>query len=301
MKILLLEQSPELAVEVREALQQDGHQIVQIETSEQIWPLLDAGDALFVIADWDSSDLRSTQFISRARAAKSAAPVYILLLSTEPAHEDLGPSGADDMLHKPFSSQDLRQRVLVGERIVSLVGTLAQARDQLELTALFDGLTGLLNRPALERQATSEFERARRASIPVSVIALDVDNFKLINEAHGKAAGDEVLQFVGRSIREKSRPYDCIGHWIGAEFVIILPGVIGADAEKIAERIITGIRAVRIEVEKDRLIIVDISGGVASGSRVSAATEVETYIDQARQAMSRAKEAGGNQVYLAYV
>jgi len=113
--------------------------------------------------------------------------------------------------------------------------------------------------------------------------------------------GDEVLRVVAQAIREKSRPYDCIGRWAGDEFVLMLSGVIGADAEKIAARIIAGVSGTRLEVQDEAPVMVKISAGIASAARISASTEVEPLIQQARQAMTRAKEAGGNQVFLIYV
>jgi diguanylate cyclase (GGDEF)-like protein len=101
-------------------------------------------------------------------------------------------------------------------------------------------------------------------------------------------------------IREKSRPYDCIGRWAGDEFVLALPGVIGADAEKISERVIAGVRGTRIEFKDEATLNVKISAGIAGLSRITPSTEIESIIEQARQAMSRAKEAGGNQVFLIY-
>jgi diguanylate cyclase (GGDEF)-like protein len=301
MKILVLEPDPKERSGIQKVLERMGHAFSPIETSEQAWPMIQSGEARFLIGNWDTSDLRPLQFIPRARATKLSTPLYILLLTEKGQDEDLAPSGADDILHKPFSAHDLKTRVAIGERIVSLANNLADARNQLENLAMFDNLTGMLNRAAFYRQSIGELERARRASVPLSLIALDIDNFKLINDAHGTDGGDVVLRVVGQTIREKSRPYDCIGRWSGDEFVIMLPGVIGADAEKIAERIIVGVRTVRIDVENEPTLTVKMSAGIASASRISASTEVEPLIQQARQAMSRAKEAGGNQVYLAYV
>ena len=83
--------------------------------------------------------------------------------------------------------------------------------------------------------------------------------------------------------------------------MIALVGVIGADAEKFTERIMTGIRSITITDEKDNNIDIKLSGGVAAASHIGASTEMEPLIHQARQAMSRAKEAGGNQIFLAYL
>jgi PleD family two-component response regulator len=77
--------------------------------------------------------------------------------------------------------------------------------------------------------------------------------------------------------------------------------VIGADAEKIADRIIAGVRGARIEVENDAPLNVKISAGIASAARISASAEMDPLIEKARFAVARAKEAGGNQVFLVFV
>jgi diguanylate cyclase (GGDEF)-like protein len=301
MRILVLITDPKERLVVQQTLDRNKLAYTFIETSEQAWPLIQSGDARFLIGDWDTSDLRPLQFIPRARAAKLSQPLYILVISSKNHDEDMAPTGADDVIQRPFTALELKNRIMIGERIVALASNLASARGQLENLAMFDDLTGMMNRAAFYRQSIGELERARRASVPLSLISLDIDNFKLINTAHGNEAGDEVLRIVSQTIREKSRPYDCIGRWSGDEFVITLAGVIGADAEKIADRIITGVRTVRIEIENEPTLNVKLSAGIASASRISASTEVEPLIEQARQAMARAKEAGGNQVFLAYV
>jgi diguanylate cyclase (GGDEF)-like protein len=301
MKILILLRDQMDGAFMRQALEKSGHQIVQIETSEQAWPVIEQGQPLFMIADWEASDLSNQQFIHRARALKTSAPLYFLLLTSKKASEDLPSNDADAILRKPFSAQELRKHIAIGERIITLAGSLAHARAQLESAAMFDGLTNLMNRPAFYRQATGELERARRASAAISLIALDIDNFKTLYDTYGNPAGDEILRMIAQTIREKSRPYDCIGRWTEAGFMIALPGVIGADAQKIAERIINGILAARIEISQDKLIDVHTTAGIACVSHINASTDVEPLIEQARQAMSRAKEAGGDQIYLAYV
>ena len=112
------------------------------------------------------------------------------------------------------------------------------------------------------------------------------------------------MKFYGlypKSIREKSRPYDCIGRWIGGRFVIMLSGVIGVDAEKVAERIIAGVRGTRIEVENKTPLNIKVSAGIVSMARVGPSTEIDPVIQQALQAVSRAKEAGGDQVLMVYM
>jgi diguanylate cyclase (GGDEF)-like protein len=300
MKILVLENDPKEFALLQQALNSRKVSLIKLSSSEQAWSYLQSGEARFIIANWDTSDLFRSQFIPRARAARFNPPPYILLTTLKSAEEDVAPSGADDIVQRPFRAQDLKNRIGMAERIISLAGSLAVARDQLEQQAVFDNLTGFMNRAAFFRQAMGELERARRTSMPVSLIALDVDNFKAVNDEWGVEIGNEVLRVVANAIREKSRPYDCIGRWAGDEFVLMLSGVIGADAERVTDRIVTGVRGTRITVENDAPLNIKISAGIASMSRISTSIELEPLIQQALQAMKRAKEAGGNQVFLIY-
>ena len=88
---------------------------------------------------------------------------------------------------------------------------------------------------------------------------------------------------------------------MGDEFVILLSGVIGADAEKVADRVIAGVRGTRIEVPNEPPLMVKVSAGVASASHINSSTEIEPLIQKARQAMAQAKQAGGNRVFLVFV
>jgi two-component system, cell cycle response regulator len=301
MNILVLASDPRELARIQQAL--DGHAdtVIPVSSSEQAWEHIQSGEARLLIADWDASDLYKTQFIQRLRASKVARSAYVLLITSRHTDDASSPTGMDDILYKPFEAGDLKHRVKIASRILLLAEDLAVARRQLEVQAMFDDLTGLMNRAAFLRQAAGELERSRRVSLPLSFIVLDIDNFKIINDMFGSQLGDEVLEIIARAIREKSRPYDCIGRWAGDEFIIALPGVIGADAEKIAGRIIAGVRGIRIEVPKEPPLNVKISAGIASLARVTTSTEIESIIQQAHQAVTRAKEAGGGQVFLVYL
>ncbi len=301
MKILVLENNPKELALIDQALSGKRHVLIPITSSEQASPYIQSGDSRFLIANWDTSDLSTSRFISRARAMNPAEPIYILLTTMKNLDDGIEPTGMDDIIQRPFKAADLKNRVAMAERIISLASSLAVAKDQLDSQAVFDNLTGFMGRKAFLRQSAAELERSRRASLPISFIALDIDNFKIINDTFGTKTGDEVLQVLSQTIREKSRPYDCIGRWSGDEFVLVLAGVIGADAEKVAERIIAGVRGTRIEVPNEPPLNVKISAGIASVARISTSTEVELLIQHSRQSMSRAKEAGGNQIFLSFI
>lgn len=301
MKILVLENNPKELTLIEQALHGKRNVLIPITSSEQAAPYIQSGESRFLIANWDTSDLRTSRFITRARAINPAEPIYILLTTMKNLDEGIEPSGMDDIIQRPFKAADLKNRVAMADRIISLASSLAVAREQLEQQAVFDDLSGFMNRRAFSRQAAGELERSRRSSLPISLIALDIDNFKIINDTFGSQTGDEVLQVVAQTIREKSRPYDCIGRWSGDEFVLVLAGVIGADAEKVADRIISGVRGTRIEVPNEPPLNVKISAGIASVARISTSIEVDALIEKSRQSMLRAKEVGGDQIFLTYI
>ncbi len=295
MKVLVLENEAKTRSLIQNALEKSGQEMISVASMEEALKFIGAGQIRFLIADGDTDNFDKQGLIRRIRESVQPPVYFLMITSSEKESVDF-----DDTLLKPFTLTELRARIMIAQRFLSLGDNLSQARKQIDDMALYDPLTGLMNRSAFYRLAEGELERARRASSPLSLIALDIDNFKILNNAYGTEAGDEVLKVVTQTVREKSRPYDCIGRWSGDEFIIALPGVIGGDAEKIAERIIKGVRSTQI-VSKRIILNVGISAGIASAQRISAATEVEPLIEQARQAVRRAKENGGNQVNISYV
>lgn len=303
MKILVLNNDLMERSVIQQVLQRNGHEVVTAENSQSAWHSLQSGGVRFVIADRATTDIDSAQFIQRVRTARLPYYVYILLITAKVQDTDITTprAGADDYLHKPIVPIELKSRVGIGERILSLGDNLLQAKDTLEKLAMYDPLTKLLNEKAFLTASRGEMERARRAQAPLSLIALDVDNFKTINDRHGEAVGNDVLNVIAQVIREKSRPYDGVGRFEGDMFLIILPGVIGPDAEKIAERILKGVYGTNVSLLDGTAINVQVSAGVASAVRITASTEVELLIQKASEAVAQSKRAGGNQVHLVYI
>lgn len=301
MKILVLDNDPAQRALLLQVIQGRSHEALACENSLEAWQRLKAGEARFLVADRTNTDVDEKRLVERIRSERLPAPIYILLLTNRAPNLDKQSAHADDHLFKPISALDLRTRIGIGERILSLGGDLAQARDQLENLALYDPLSSLLNQKAFLHMAQGEMERARRSQAPFSLLMLDVDNFTVLHERHGRRVGDEVLKLVARVTREKSRPYDCLGRW-DSGFVSALPNVIGADAEKVAGRIIQGVRSIYITAGQDGPpISVEMSAGVATAFHVTPSTSLDGLLEQARIAMLRAREEGGNQVFLAYL
>ena len=290
---------------IQQVLEHSGHKVTYVETAQEAWKFISENGIRFVIADAADQEQNVHQLIQHVRSNQNLfGHTYILLLINRGQNGTLVASlgvGADDYLNKPVAPQELKARVSVGTRILSMGDTLLEARDQLDNLAMYDNLTGLLNRQAFYKVAQGELERARRASEGVSIIALDVDNFRAINVKYDHSVGDNVLQIVAQVIREKSRPYDCIGRWDGDQFTIILPGIVSTDAEKIAKRILTGVQSSEISLTDGPPLEVKLSVGIASTQTINAYAEIDTFIQNAVVAMGSSKKNESEDITVAFV
>ena len=303
MKILVLNNDLMERTVIQQVLQRNGHEIISAENSDIAMQFLQQGEIRFVIADRATTDIDEKQFIKRVRDARPPYYIYILLVALKVQDTDVTAprTGADDYLHKPIVPIELKSRVYIGERILGLGDTLQQAKGDVSNTAVFDSLTNTLNQKAFLSLSRGELERARRAQSSLSLIALDIDNFKAINDKYGQDIGNDVLTIVSQTIREKSRPYDGVSRYEDDMFLLILPGVVGQDAEKIAERILKSIYNINISLLDGTAVNVNLSAGIASAMHITTSTEIDTLIQRASEAVKQAKREGGNQVYTVFV
>lgn len=188
------------------------------------------------------------------------------------------------------------------DRIITL------QRDNLELivknqvlseVSARDALTGLYNRPYVLEKIESEMNRALRHAAPVSLLMLDIDYFKRINDEYGHPAGDEVLKGVGRVLRESCRVYDVPGRYGGEEFCIVLPETRLGNTTTVAERIRSRLASSPIDAG-DVSISVTASIGVAGmeATAEDAVLSAAMLIDRADRALYSAKHLGRNRIEL---
>lgn len=170
---------------------------------------------------------------------------------------------------------------------------LEEANARLADLATTDGLTGLKNHKAFQTAVEDSLKAMRRSSQPLSVIILDVDNFKRYNDSYGHPAGDEVLRTVSAMIRESIREVDVAARYGGEEFVVVLPNADSKTAVIVAERI-----RVAIEGYAWQFCPVTASFGVAT--TVDGIMTKQELVDAADQALYRSKRTGKNRVSVAF-
>jgi len=145
--------------------------------------------------------------------------------------------GAHDFLVKPFAEQELVARCATMLRIKQLQERLRDAQRKLEEQSITDGLTGLKNRRFFDERLHEEFRRAQRYGDTLSLIMIDLDHFKDVNDRHGHQAGDVVLRDAAALIRASIRDPDICARYGGEEFAVILPKTHMSGALAVAERI----------------------------------------------------------------
>ncbi|HSM70460.1 MAG TPA: diguanylate cyclase [Anaerolineales bacterium] len=303
MKILVLNNDVMERSVIQQVLQHNGHEVVHADNSDNAMQILREGEIRFVIVERNTTDMEEKQFIKRLRSAEPPYYIYVLLIASKVQDTDITTprGGADDYLHKPIVPLELKSRVHIGQRMLRLGDNLVNARGSAEKTAMFDPLTKTLNKAAFIILSRGELERARRGQAPLSLIALQVDNFNDIKEKYGEEISSDVLVLLAKSIREKSRPYDGVGRYKDDTFLLPLPGVIGQDAEKIAERIVKGMLNTDISTLDGTTIDLKLSTGIVSAQRISVSMEIETLIEKAIEAGARARQDGDNQVHTIFI
>ncbi len=195
-----------------------------------------------------------------------------------------------------YWSYPIRKGEHITGAVVTFLDITERLRDKqvLEHLATHDSLTGVSNRKHFDTRLANELVRAKRYRHQLSLIMLDIDHFKRINDRYGHPNGDRVLQAFARVIEQSIRQHDCAGRYGGEEFIILLPETTLKDAIDFAERLRKGIEALLIDVEGGEPIGVTASFGVSCFPQP--AQDAEQLLNQADQAMYQAKNSGRNAV-----
>lgn len=301
MRALVVDDDPNLRRIIGIYLSHAGYEVVEAVNGQAAWEHWQADPIQLIITDWMMPVMDGEELVRRLRAASAVAGYcYIIMLTARTGKGDVVvglEAGADDYLTKPFDSRELRSRVTIGQRILDLEANLTEARRQMEILAMHDGLTNLLNRRAIHAHAESELSLANRQGSSVSLLLLDIDYFKAVNDTYGHAVGDQALRFVADMLMQKKRPYDWAGRWGGEEFLLVLPKANLEEGARVAERIRASLETTPLVLPDGREIHLRLSLGVSSTQgHLTNTITVNQLLHQADEALYAAKAGGRNQV-----
>jgi len=197
---------------------------------------------------------------------------------------------------RPEAFREDHQRLL--EALGTQIAAALQNAHLYEL-AMVDGLTGLFMRRYFDARIEEEIERSKRYKTPFSVVMMDVDDFKKLNDEHGHLIGDRVLRAIANVVKAQMRGVDTAARYGGEEMSLILPRTEMVAAYNVGERIRSAISEIRVTTDSDppKVLAVTASFGIASFPE-SKATDGEDLVRRADRALYRAKKTGKNRVEL---
>ncbi|HTP64254.1 MAG TPA: diguanylate cyclase [Geobacteraceae bacterium] len=250
-----------------------------------------------IICDLEMPRMDGFKFMGMVTSRKDLQDIPIIVL-TGREDRDLKirglEQGACDYVTKPFDAGELVARVKVQLKIKALQDELKRSNELLRELSNTDPLTGLHNRRYLTKVLHNELLRAERTGDCLTLIMLDIDHFKKINDTCGHQNGDMVLATIARTAQKRLRCYDIAARFGGEEFVLVLPGTNMEGAEEVAERLREEVQNLSWAPPLDKLSVT-VSLGVAVFPS-PAVDDMESLIRQADEALYRAKQKGRNRV-----
>jgi two-component system cell cycle response regulator len=304
-KVLLVEDDPIQASATKEILRKVGYEILWAEDGINAIKLVKSGRPDIIILDVILPGMDGYEVCRWLKLDESTKGIPIIMLTVKKELSDKISGlqiGADDYLPKPYNELELNARIYALLRTKALQDELKLKNKQLEdlldkvnYMAITDALTGLYNRRRFLDALTSEYERAKRYETPFSLIMLDIDYFKKINDTFGHDQGDAVLKEVSGILLKSIRDIDTGARYGGEEFMIILPNTDKVQARIVAERMRQAV-ANHVFAGIDRKISVSIG---ISGMPDGKVDNEEKLIRCADFAMYRAKQLGRNRTVAA--
>jgi two-component system cell cycle response regulator len=268
--VLIADDSPTVRALVRFELESAGYTVVEAADGQEALTVARAGGVDIVLLDVEMPVLDGYGAIVELKADPTTAELPVVFLTGRVEGGDVVEAlrlGAQDYLLKPPQTSELLARVSAAVQVSSLRAELRRRTDELDRASRTDHLTGLHNRRHLDEQYQQLLSSARRHGVPLTVLIVDVDHFKRVNDTYGHPAGDAVLQEVASRIAASVRTEDVVGRWGGEEFLVLAPHSDLQGAAALAERLRAGVGAVPITAAEAVLsVTVSVGGATACGA-----------------------------------
>jgi diguanylate cyclase (GGDEF)-like protein len=304
MKVLLAEDSVTMMLTTSSLIEESGHDVIPAKDGKEALSLYKSEQPDLVLLDVEMPEYTGYEVAEKIRSDKTGKWVPIMFLTAHlgDAHLLKGiNAGGDDYLVKPVSSIVLNAKLNAMHRIsmmqnelIDLSKELTKANNKLQKSIITDPLTGAKNRLFLDDCIKREWNRCKRNKFELSLLIIDVDNFKTLNDTNGHQAGDACLiDLVKLFNSHLKRSSDVLCRYGGDEFVIVLPETSPASALEIGERIRTSVEKYTTQCVTGSSVDISVSIGCASyipDDRISFG-EFLTFADKA---LYEAKDAGRN-------
>lgn len=291
-KILIVEDELLIATSLSKKLKKLGYQIADMVASgkEALATIKKASPDLVLMDIILQGDLDGIETAEKVRKKFNIPVIFLTAYSDDETLNRVEQSGAYGFILKPFKDREIHASIKLALRK-------SKQYNDLEEKSTRDNLTGLYNRYYFESIFYQELLRAERYSTPLSLLMLDLDYFKQVNDTYGHDAGDYVLREFSTLLQSKVRKADVVCRYGGEEMIVLLPGCDRTQAELLAEQIRLSFSQLQLVHDDHPLRKITVSIGVAS---ISETVETEkALLKAADEALYRAKAAGRDRVMIA--
>lgn len=300
-RILIVDSDHDSSDLIQHALGQEGHSFQVATDVDTALHRIRAWKPQVVLLDDALTGGGSVDVAGKIRALSPDDYISVILLSAGsggatalPTH-DAGHHAPDDLVNRPFRAQELAVRVRSMLRYKESMDSLRRANHRIEELSQTDPITGMLNVPAFFRKAEEEILRSRRFRKPMSLLAVNLDGFRSVNEAGGFGFGNIVLRGAAKRIRECVRNIDLVGRLGADEFLIFLVETDLAAGEFMAERIRDSIRTQVFKSDRSSAQVT-CSIGIAGFNHDQHEQTLNDMVRLSLEALRSAKSGGRDQV-----
>jgi len=295
-RILIVEDNEGIRLPLKEYIELSGYHATAAASAEEAINILKDENFEVVITDIMLGEMDGLELTDHIKKNMDSDVIVMTGYSDDYSYEDVINKGASDLVFKPVRYKELllrlkrvlRERQLTQDRIFML--------KRVQKLAITDGLTKLYNSRHFYSQLEQEMDRSNRYHHPLSLLLLDIDDFKVFNDTYGHLEGDKVLVKIGTTIRECLRTIDSAYRYGGEEFTILLPETGGSEAIKVSERIRVSISECVFHPLPDTPVSVTVSTGV---TQYALGESAASFVKRADNAMYGSKNSGKNKVSFA--
>jgi len=299
-RVLIVDDDPQISQLMTAVLQTEGIYDLKIaDSGEAALEAIEDWQPDLVLLDVNMPGISGLETLSLVRRREEH--VGVILVSGNSDTEDVIKgldSGADDYICKPFNPYELMARVRTQLRIKKLTDELSEANTKLQALVEIDDLTGLYNMRSMYQRIELEISRCRRLKTGISIVMMDMDHFKRVNDDHDHLFGSFVLQHVGKIIQENVRDVDYGARYGGDEFMVVLSATDYQGAEVFCERVREKIESYQFD-NGDHQIDLTSSIGFSvyfPGAEGAGSLDAKEILKWADKALYDCKEKGRNRI-----
>jgi diguanylate cyclase (GGDEF)-like protein len=295
LKILVVEDDVHISKLLLEFLTRSGFKTESANSAEEAEAILKHEEINVVLTDIKLPGTDGIKFTKNIKKKYNLDVIAMTAYSSEYSYEDAIKNGASDLIFKPVKLNELLLRInrVIKER--SLLDDRDKMIKELKRLTIEDSLTGLYNSRHFFDQLDKEIKRSDRYLHPTSLIFIDIDNFKEINDTYGHMIGDKILALMAKRIKACLRSNDSAYRFAGDEFTIILPETTSSEAKFVADRILSKLANESFVIDEKEISKITSSIGIAEYQMNEGNHQ---FVHRADVTMYETKQRGGNGVII---